>query len=1050
MRIAEFSVKRRVTVAMAYLVVVGFGLFGLSQLKIDLYPDIDFPIIIVVTNYQGVGPEDVENLLTRPIEESVTAVKNVEKVSSQSSQGVSLVTLEFAYDADMDQAEADVRNAVDFIRDVLPEDATEPLVFAFDPSMIPVLYISVNSPYLGSAELRKLSEDNVEALLERVEGVASVQTWGGLERQINVNLNPIALAAYSLSPEQVARAVQMGGGLIPAGSIETTTRNYNLRVFSEYLDVDQVANTVVTFKGGEPIYVKEVADVEDGFKDQTADVRANYGQGVLMIVQKQSDANTVIAARRVKEELPNVLERMPEGVRFDVMFDQSDFITRSVGNLSNTAVIAFFMAVGVVYLFLRNWRGSVIIGVGIPVSIVATFSVLMLADLTLNVITMAGLALAIGMLVDNSIVVLENVYRHRELGESMNEASRRGAAEVGMAIAASTFTTISVFLPVLFVPDITGRLFRDMVYTIAFSLLVSLVVALTLVPALSSRILRTASELQSHAEREGKTLFGKFKNSIGRGLDRFGETYAKHLNWALTHRKTTLGIVAVFLVGSIGVATTLGGEFLPRSDQSFVNVIFEAEAGVSLPQLRKRVLDIEDAVRDEVPELESLSLNFGQQEGIGAIGNSSNTIEMFLRLVPLDERTRSQSEIQDALRERFDNIPGITYTIQQGGAFSNERDVEVKVFGHDIEQTKAIAEDLEAKIEKIEALADVSLNMESVAPELHVRLNKDMLNSYGLSTLEVAQNISTAIQGRVAARFREGSDEYNVYVQLDEAYRQEKSDVERVRIPLPMGGETIELKSVATIEPEAATPNIYRENQNRYVSVGASLAGSDLSGAVAEVEEAIAETPIPSDVTVVIGGTAEDQQEAFFYLIVAFLAAILLVYMIMASQFESLISPFIIMFTVPLSIIGVFFFLFVTQTTISVMALVGLVMLVGIAVNNGIVLVDFINQLRAEGREIGEAVREASKARMRPVLMTALTTILGMTPLAIELGTGAETWSPLARSVIGGMISTTGLTLLVIPVLYLMTHSAVERFKGFALKTYARLRGKKTATNETS
>ncbi|MCF8241859.1 MAG: efflux RND transporter permease subunit [Melioribacteraceae bacterium] len=1028
MTISKFSINRQITLVMFYALVIGFSFFSFSQLKIDFFPDIQFPIAGVITNYNGVGPEDIENLITRPLEESVSSVKNIEKVSSQSFKGASIITCEFKFGTDMDQAELDLRKNIDLIREFLPDDASEPLVFVFDPSMSPILFMNLSSQYLGPAELRRLSEDKIEPLLERVEGVASVQTQGGLKRQINVNLNPTLLAAYSLSPDDVAAAIGMGSGLLPAGTIETESKNFNLRVFSEYSKIDQIMNTVVTVKGTDEILVKDVADVEDGYKESTTEVRADFGEGIMILITKQSDANTILTSEAVVAALPDIEERLPEGTRFNVIWDQSEFILRSINNLRNTALIAFVMAFIVIYIFLRNWRGSVIMGISIPVSVVATFAVLYATDLTLNIISMAGLALAVGMLVDNSIVVLENIYRHRELGEDRKQSAEFGAKEVGMAITASTLTTISVFLPVLFVPNITGQLFKDMVLTITFSLIVSLFVALTLVPMMSSNILKVASN-------NNNSSFGKLKNRIGKWIESMTVKYTKLLHWSLHHRKTVLGAVTALFIISIAISSTLGGEFLPKSDQGFINILIESPSGNSIEKTRLYVYELEDMVNDvlEEDELQSISIFFGNREGIGAFGTTASTIEMFVRLTSVENRTRSQFEIQDLFRERLDNIPGITYIFQEGGAFSNEKDIEVKVIGFDIDGAINIANGLKSKMEKIEGLVDISMNIKETTPEMQIHLNKDMLNELKLSSLQVASNISTAIQGKVVSQYREAGDEYDIYVQFAKNYRNKKESLEEIQIAMPTG-HMIPLREIAELEEAESTPTIFRENQSRFVSVGCGLSGTDLSTAVSEIEKVISDTPIPSEYQVIIGGTAEDQQEAFFYLGLAFMAAILLVYMIMAAQFESFVDPLIIMFTVPLSIIGVFIFLFITNTSLSVMALVGLVMLVGIAVNNGIVLVDYINQIRNKGVELFNAVEEASKARMRPVLMTAATTILGMVPLAIEMGSGAETWSPLARAVIGGLTTTTLLTLIVIPVLYIIFERFEMKIKSFVRK----------------
>ena len=1035
MILTKFSLKRQITLLMIYCVVIGFSFFSLSQLKIDFFPDIQFPYAGIITNYTGVGPEDVENLLTRPIEEAVSSVKNIEQINSQSFQGASIITLEFKYGTDMEQADVDIRKNIDFIRDYLPPDAAEPLTFIFDPSLQPIIFMTLSSNYLGPAELRRLSEETIEPLLERVEGVASVQTQGGLQRQINVNLNPVLLASYGLSPTDINRAIQTGGGIQPGGTIETGAKNYNLRIFSEYRSLDQIKNTVVTLKGPQPVYVKDVADVVDGYKESTSEVRADKGEGITIMISKQSDANTVLTSRKVKEAFPEIQKRLPEGVKVSVLWDQSDFILRSINNLRNTAVIAFIMAFLVIYFFLRNWRGSFIIGISIPVAIIATFAVLYASDLTLNIISMAGLALAVGMLVDNSIVVLENIYRHRELGESRMTSADSGTTEVGMAITASTLTTISVFLPVLFVPNITGQLFKDMVLTITFSLVVSLIVALTLVPLLSSHVLRISANSGSKnadGNAKKKSRFAGMKDKVGEWLTALSERYAKILHWSLYHKKIILGSVFLFFVASVFIAKFLGGEFLPKSDQGFINIVIESPAGNPIEKTRMYAYKLEEIFDDVIKkdELESSTIFFGNREGIGAFGTTASTIEVLLKLKPVEQRKRSQFEIQDQLRKRLDNIAGITYFFQEGGSFSNEKDIEVKVIGFDLDGAKTIANQFKEKMEKIPGLVDIALNVKETTPELQIHLNKDVMNDLNLSTLQVAANISAAIQGQVAAQYRENEDEYDVRVQYAKEFRNKKEALSQMQIALP-AGRIIGLENIAEITEEESSPTIFRENQSRFVSVGCGLSGIDLSTAVSKIKNIIDETPVPSDYQVIIGGTAEDQQEAFFYLMLAFIAAVLLVYMIMASQFESLVDPLIIMFTVPLSVIGVFFFLFITGTSISVMALVGLVMLVGIAVNNGIVMVDYINQIKAKGMGLYEAVETGSKARLRPVLMTALTTILGMVPLAVEFGSGSETWSPLARAVIGGLTATTLLTLIVIPVLYVLFERMEERIKVF-------------------
>ncbi len=1019
MKLIGISIKRKVTLAMLYLIAVGFGIFSVLQLKVAMTPDIDFPIVLVFTSYPGVSSGDIENLLSRPIEEAVSATENIKKITSNSTNGNSMVMLEFVYGTNMDKAETDVRNSLDMIRDYLPPDAEEPFVLALNPSMMPIMMLSMNSKDLGPAELRRLGEDRVEPLLERVDGVASVDIAGGFERQINVAVDPVLLASHSLSTQSITSAIQGSAGLVSSGSIKTSTKEYNLRIYSEYRSLEQLRNIVIK-PGATPVRLKDVATVTDGFKEMTGDVRINGNQGIAIVVSKQSDANTVQAAENAKKELEGIKKTLPQGVDFEILFDSSEFTSSSMKNLTDTAMMSLIVVVLIIFIFIRSFRGSLIMAISMPISIILTFAVLYLSDLTLNVISMAGLALAIGMLVDNSIVVIENIFRFKGMGYGSVDASERGASEMSAAIIASTLTTLSVFVPVLFVPGITGELFREMVLTVTFSLSVSLLVALTLVPMMASVLLKKRLDKKKSKKDESAnkiTILKKLTNN-----------YQKLLHWSIYHKKYVLLITLALLVFSCALVPFLGGEFMPETDQGRVNFTIECATGVPLTSLRETVIRVEEILDKAVPEIVTSTFRFGAQQGFGG-ATTNNTISTTLRLLPRTERKRSQKEIEIALRKELDNIAGISYSFEGGNMMSSGQSaVEIKVVGNDLTRGKAIADDLKARMEKIPGLVDIKLNVNDYIPQLDVHLKQDVLNDLNLTNIQVASVVSTSIQGRTVSQYREQGDEYNIYVQLDKKYRQDREALGNLLIPLPAGG-TIPLRQVAEIKESQGPVTIYRENQERYISVGCNLAGIDLKTAVRKIEQIQSEITVPSDFLLIMGGTAEDQQEAYFYLIIAVLVAVLLVYMVMASQFESLVDPFIILFTVPLSIIGVFIFLFVTNTPISVMALIGLVILVGIAVNNGIVLVDYTNQLRERGIGLYEAAEESGVTRLRPVLMTALTTIVGMIPLALELGDGSETWAPLAKAVIGGMTATTFLTLFVIPSLYIIFEEWGEKIK---------------------
>jgi hydrophobic/amphiphilic exporter-1 (mainly G- bacteria), HAE1 family len=1013
MKLIDLSIKRVVLVSMVYILIVGFGGFALTQLKLDLYPDIDFPIVAVITTYSGAGPEDIENLVTRPIEESVISAENVKNVTSQSSEGASIIMLEFNWGTDMDQADTDVRNNIDFVRDFLPEDVSDPLVFKFDPSMMPIMFISLTNANLGLAELRELSLERIEAMLERVDGVAAVSTMGGLERQINVNLDPVLMSAYGVNSQQIVGAIGAQSGLMPAGNIDTSTKSYSIRVYSEYRTLDQIENVIVSYYGGRAVKLSDIAIVEDGFKELKSNVRVDGMQGVTLIIQKQSDANTVQACNGVEHELERIQELLPQGTRFGIMFDQSEFIEDSVQNLSMTGILAFLICCVVIYLFLRNLRGSVIMAISMPVSVIFTFAVLYINGLTLNIISMAGLALAIGLLVDNSVVVLENIYRHREEGFSRQEAASKGANEVTNAIVASTITTIFVFLPVLFVPGITGQIFGDMVITITCSLAVSLVVALTLVPMLSSRLIRTQVEQDARK-----------KNWLVKRLNRFFDwlevKYTRILRWAINNKRKVLTAVFILFAGSLALIPVIGGEFMPEVDQGHIQIYVEGRLGIPYEEMEQLAIQVETTMLEIAPEIEASYLRYGALEGLMAWDSSPNNMEIHLKLKDEGSRQRNQKDIEAAIREGFDKIPGISYEITQGNMMGEEKAIEVKLIGNDLTKGEEIADQIYQKMQKVEGFVDIEKSIKEQAPRLDVTLRQDVMNEYGLTAMQVAGIISYSVQGVTAQQYREDGDEYNIYVQLDKKYRNDREALEQLMIPT-MSGVNIPLRQLGLIEETIAPPTISRENQERVVSVNCNLTRKlDLNKAKRILDEILDDTPIPSEFTVLIGGQAEDQQESNFWLLIAFAVAIVLVYMVMASQFESLIDPFIIFFTIPLSLIGVFLILFITGTKLSIMSMVGVVMLVGIAVNNGIVLVDYINQLRERGLGVFEAVEKAGKARMRPVLMTAFTTIFGMVPLALEIGSGAEMWAPLARSVIGGLFTTTILTLVVIPVIYIV------------------------------
>jgi len=1017
MILSKTAIKRGITFTMIYLIVIGFGLFALSRLKVDLFPNVTFPIIGVITQYEGVGPYDIENLVSRPLEEAVVSVENVEQITSRSSSGTSILIVEFDWDTDMDQAEIDVRKNIDIIRDQLPDGVSDPITFAFDPSMQPITMLALSSDQLGQAELRQVSQDKLEPRIERIPGVASAETQGGLVRQVNVMVNPRELAAKGLDINQLVNAIRMENLQIPGGQIEEGMSEFSVRTYGEFQSVDAIKKVVVGRSGQTAIRLDDVASVTDGYKEPRSYVQNNGKQSVVLTVMKQSDANTVNTTEAVLNAIPQLEKSAGADVKINVIYDLASFINRSISNLTSTALQAFLLAGLVLLFFLRNIRSAIIVAVSIPVSVIATFFVMDQAGVTLNIISMAGLALAIGMLVDNSIVVLENIFRHREQGEPIREAADVGTSEVSMAIIASTLTTLAVFLPILFVPGIAGVLFNDMAITIVFSLTASLFVALTLIPLMASRMLK----MNDIARRS--TIFTKLTGWVTAILAWMDDRYHTTLRYALHHRRTVILSITGLFILSIALFKFIGFDLMPDTDQSRIQMTVERAPGTNLEETRQTFSRIEKMVEKKVPEAENVYINFGTGEGFSALFGTagSNEGEVMIRLVDQDQRNRSQFALEDTLRQQFQqHYPGVDVTFNEGGQMFGGRDIQVLIKGHDLLVDRQLANQLEERLKKIDGLVNVEKSFDIGKPEYQVRFDRDRLSSFGLTTSSVARAVSSYIGGTVATRYREGGDEYDVFVQLQKPFRDSKQDLSDLFITSPAGVH-IPLEQVATIQRDASPVTIERQDQERVVTVSCDVSRQqlDLRSAITQVRGALNDMSFPADFRWEISGAAEDFQESFRALGIAILAAILLVYMVMASQFESLLDPFIILFTIPLAFIGVLWALFITGTTMSLTALIGGILLVGIVVNNGIVMVDYINQLREKhGYDLMDAVIEGGRRRLRPVLMTAVTTILAMLPLSFGLGASAETWAPMARAVIGGLTVSTLFTLVLIPVIY--------------------------------
>lgn len=1007
MKLPELSVKRRVTFLMVFIAILGAGIFGLTQLGVDMYPDIEFPMIMVMSTMEGAGPEEMENLVTDPLEQALARVSNVKKVSSTSRAGISVVTAEFNWGHSLNQAETDVRRQLDMFEAALPDDASDPLVFALDPSMQPVLYVGFSSDILNDFDLRTLIQEEIEPLFSRLDGVGSAVTMGGRERQINVEVNPAALMDAGITISQVAAALGSVRNNTPAGRIDAGGMNMNIRVESAFHSIEEIRQLVVGANAGSPILLRDVASVQDGQIDEVQYVRFNGRPSVSLFMNKRSDANTVNVCARIRNQLDDISDDYGNILTPVILFDQSEFIEQSINNLGTTALQACFLAFLVLLFFLRSWKSSSIAGISIPISVFVTFAVMHFTGVQLNMISLAGLALAIGMLVDNAIVVLENIFRHREMGESQRDSAVNGAMEVSNAITASTLTTLAVFIPILFVPGIAGELFKEMVLTITFSLTISLFVALSLVPLISSWTKNLVPVFKP----------GSISGRIGTMIDRFERKYNHLVSWAVNHKKVVLISTAAAFILAVVMVGQLPSEFFPESDDGFLMMDVEEPIGTSLEITNDAVKILEDSINAIIPSEDLLAVftTVGEAEGIMAIfgASSSNAAMLRVRLTPSSQRSTSMFEYQDRIRDVLDDMPGIEYSSEAGMSLFSSSAIEITLYGDNLDLLYEKAEEIKNTISQIEGVKDARTSMEELIPEYSFVPDPVRLSLLGISQSQLALDVRYGFQGSRASIYREGDEEYNIFIRYPENIRDSREDLEYASI---LGRPLI---SMGSLDQRVVSNTISRKNQARMVTISCDVSGRSLGEVSSDVTTMLREIDM-TGFRYEMGGEMEDQKETFMYLGIAIMVAAALVYMVMAGQFESFLEPFIIIFTLPLAFIGVVLGLFVTSTTLSVMSIIGMLMLAGIVVNNGIVMVDYANQLRRSGKEIRSAIVEASTTRMRPIIMTAATTILAMFPLAIGVGEGAETWTPMAVTIIGGLFVATVLTLVVEPCIYVI------------------------------
>tara|TARA_R100001143_G_scaffold63604_1_gene73754 strand:- start:1964 stop:5248 length:3285 start_codon:yes stop_codon:yes gene_type:complete len=1079
MKIIDLSIRRKVTIAMFTVGILLFGMVSLSRLNVNLLPDLSYPTLTIRTDFEGAAPVEVENLITKPIEEAVGVVKGVQQVRSISRAGQSDVILEFVWGTEMSMANLDVMSKLDAIQ--LPMQAKKPVTLRFDPTLDPILRYALyydETPLQNPTEesgiklanfeedlsspdaisrlkgLRTLADEQLKRNLESSIGVASVKISGGLEEEIQVNIDQQRLAYLNIPIENVTQILGAENVNLSGGRLEEGSQQYLVRTLNEFQSIEQIMNVVLSRNEGNTIYLKDVAEVVQSYKEREAITRLNGAEAVEIAIYKEGDANTVTVADVVNERMDQIRNNLPANMKLEKVYDQSVFISSAVNEVKNAGIIGGILAVIVLYLFLRNFWTTVIISVSIPVSVIATFNLMYGNSISLNIMSLGGIVLGIGMLVDNSIVVLENIARHKEQGKGIIEAARDGAGEVGMAVIASTLTTIAVFFPLVFVQGIAGQLFRDQALTVTFSLLASLVVAITLIPMMSS-LGGAKKELPPLELEEPRTKFGRMLRSVRlflfytipttvtRGV-RFitgwiaritkaifspfvylfdksyratERQYASMLNWSLNHKITVLVSALLIFASSLLLVPRIGVELIPQLSQGEFNVEFELPPGTPIEKTDAALRAVQNSVLDISDVRTTFAVaGTGNRMNANPDAGGENRGELSVSLAS-GSTSANEQQVIEYMRTSLQQVPGLNYKFGRPELFSFKTPVEIEISGFDLDNLKIAGDAVARKLSDNSRFADVKSTMETGSPEVQILFDRDRAAAFGLQVHEVANRVVSNLRGDVATRYSWRDRKIDVLVRAQESDRSSIQEIQQL-IVNPGSDRVIPLSSIAEVQISNGPGEIRRVAQQRVAIVSANLSYGDLGEAAEEIQQVLTETTLPPGIFARIGGQNEEMSDSFNSLLFALALAIFLVYLVMASQFESLLHPFIILFTIPLALVGAILALYLTGTTISVVVFIGLILLAGIVVNNAIVLIDLINQLREKGMEKMEAIREGGKLRLRPILMTTLTTTLALLPLAIGFGDGAELRAPMGITVIGGLMVSTLLTMVVIPVMY--------------------------------
>jgi HAE1 family hydrophobic/amphiphilic exporter-1 len=1010
---AKFSVKKPVTITMMILIVLLLGAVSLSKLQVDLMPSIDLPVAIVQVSYSGAGPEEIENLVTKPLEQALVTIENIDTITSTSNEGSSLLVLSFNYGTDMDSATISMREQIDMITSYLPDGTTSPLVMKIDPNSFPIMLLAVSSN--GDIyTTQKIAEDVVQPRLERIEGSASANVYGGLEREVEIMLKDEMLKGYNLTSTYIAQILQSENLNIPGGTVMKGSNELNVRTVGEFISIEEIRNINIPLAKGGTLRLRDIADVNFANKDRSAITKLN-GQDVVQIsIMKQSDGNTVNVSKNVNEEIEKIKSEYPE-LNVETIFDQADYINLSINNLKRTAMTGAILAVIILLIFLRSFKTTLIIALSIPISIITTFILLYFSGITLNLMTIGGLALGIGMLVDNSIVVLENIYRHRSLGMDRINSSIEGTNEVSMAVTASTLTTIAVFLPIVFTGGLAATLFKDFALTIVMALVSSLLVALTLIPMMASKLIavKNLESEEAQEKRHGVIV----------------TTYKRILSWSLRHRIITIALSLILFVISILMVVKVGAEFFPTTDQGQIDISVSLPAGSELEKTDSTLEEIKTSI-EQIPEIKTIFTSSGSS-GIMSIGSSSNSGSITVMLNDLKDRNRSAKEVSDEIKTIVKDIPGADISVSEASMMSmgsGSSAISIGIKGDNLDTLKDIGDDFVDIIEQVDGAREISSSYEDGIPEVEIIADRSIASQYGLTTSQIGSAIKGTLSGSSVTKFKIDGDELDVNLKGDNIYKESISVLEMLPIQTPSGG-SIPLSEVADIKVENGPISISRENQTRVLTVSASVSGRDVQSVSTDITKLLNNYEMPNGYSYTFGGETQQIAETFSDLFLAIAMAVLLVYMIIAAQFESLIQPLSVMFSVPLALSGGFIALFLTGLALNVVGLIGFLILVGIVVNNAIVLIDYINKRREKGEERNAAILKAGPIRIRPIMMTALTTILGLIPMAIGSGEGGEFTRSMGVVVIGGLALSTVLTLIVVPVMYTIFDDVINFFK---------------------